>query len=481
MGAVGAACPNALHEQLVPDATAQYRRAVFRLSWAFCFIFIGFIPAQGLQSSLNGELGFINLTALYGTNALCCVAVPALIRRLEDRGVSLQGLLAACGLVYAAMIFINARPLPAAASQGFGVNVGIQIFCSLLVGLAAPVLWSAQGVYVSRCALRAVQSSDHGHDDEAVTRTMSAFNGIFFSIYQFSGVVGTSTSSAVLLEDEGRASRTLLFLVLGVCTSAGALGMLALPHRSAVAARSHSAATKTCADYCSETVAVATELRFVLLAPLIFSNGCMLGFLFADYVKSCVSAVIGPAYAGVALMTFYAFNSAASALWGALIMRGRLQLQTAMSFAFGLTLSVLVVLLLAVKKDLPIFRQNFEFRPGAADIRDEWVLDDRGYPEWWEFAAPLGCLVLAAVGDAAYESQPLALLQVWFRDERVVSAVAIKQLWHTLGYTFAFFMGALVSEFATRVAILLAMHIVSFASFCVIFYRSASSSLGEHR
>jgi len=177
----------------------------------------------------------------------------------------------------------------------------------------------------------------------------------------------------------------------------------------------------------------------------------------------------------------YAFNSAASALWGALIMRGRLQLQTAMSFAFGLTLSVLVVLLLAVKNDLPIFRQNFEFRPGAADIRDEWVLDDRGYPEWWEFAAPLGCLVLAAVGDAAYESQPLALLQVWFRDERVVSAVAIKQLWHTLGYTFAFFMGALVSEFATRVAILLAMHIVSFASFCVIFYRSASSSLGEHR
>merc|ERR1740121_1694139 len=171
----------------------------------------------------------------------------------------------------------------------------------------------------------------------------SAFNGLFFSVFQFAGFVGTATSSLVLLVDKSGASRMLLSLILGAISLTGSLSTLALPKIPPGAAGA--GADDAGAGQCSQTLAlVVKEPRVSLLVPLIFTNGCFMGFIFGDYPKAFVSAAIGPNCAGVALMVFYGFNSVASVVWGWLILRGHLKVWSALAAAFAVQMVMLLSL-----------------------------------------------------------------------------------------------------------------------------------------
>ena len=71
-------------------------------------------------------------------------------------------------------------------ASNFSSDSIIQICANLLVGVGAAMLWNAEGVYLGRCALWDSRTST-----KSFAETTSAFNGVFYSIFQFSGCAGT--------------------------------------------------------------------------------------------------------------------------------------------------------------------------------------------------------------------------------------------------------------------------------------------------
>lgn len=72
----------------------------------------------------------------------------------------------------------------------------IQIPANLLVGMGAAILWNAQGVYLSRCSLWDSRHSSKSTLSAIISQAgfadvTSEYNGLFFSIFQFTGCVGT--------------------------------------------------------------------------------------------------------------------------------------------------------------------------------------------------------------------------------------------------------------------------------------------------
>merc|ERR1719282_1044417 len=114
------------------------------------------------------------------------------------------------------MVALNAHAVPVPGAPGHAAFVAANIFFSFLVGAAAPILWTIQNIYVARCALKAACCSGDQESGDEATRMTSAFNGLFYTFFQFAGALGTGVSSLVLLIDTGGNSRTSLFAVLGV-------------------------------------------------------------------------------------------------------------------------------------------------------------------------------------------------------------------------------------------------------------------------
>jgi len=460
---------------------AQHRRAVMILAFAFMLIFSGFNAAQGLQSSLNGNLGFINLTALYITFAICCIVAPALLHRLESKGMPMIRLLPLCGIIYTASILANMRPVPPVDDPGYEFAAALEIFFSVLVGLAAPMLWTVQGTYLARCAVAAAQceqtqlTQTPGGTD-ITSRTTSSFNGLFTTLVMFANFAGTGTSSVVLLVGQGGSSRTILFLVLGGFTLSGGLCMLALPKMPAApnAAQQDEAQEDTGGlAQCSQTLTlIFKEQRLALIMPLVFTSGCFSGFVTGDFTQSFVSATVGPAFAGIAQMTFFGVTSAASTMWGGLILRGSVQVFQAIVVAFFLQLIVMLVLFAAEAGMLPLFKAHYQFTPGASDVNEMWVLTGVP-PQWWEYVVPLGCVAITAIGNAVYQSQPNAIVQSFFQDKRVTPAMANSTLWQSLGFAASFSMSALLSSLALRIAVIAIFFVVSIAAAAVLHFRVA--------
>merc|ERR1719422_2139401 len=224
---------------------------------------------------------------------------------------------------------------------------------------------------------------------------------------------------------------------------------------------------------CSQTLTmIFKEQRLALIMPLVFTSGCFSGFITGDFTQSFVSATVGPAFAGIAQMTFFGVTSAASTMWGGLILGGRVQVFQAIVVAFLLQLIVLLVLLAAELGMLPLFSEHYKFTPGASDVNEMWVLTG-ALPLWWEYVVPLGCVAMTAIGNAVYQSQPNAIVQSFFQDKRVTPAMANSTLWQSLGFAASFSMSALLSSLALRIAVIAFFFVVSIAAAAVLHFRVA--------
>merc|ERR550532_3721028 len=275
---------------------------------------------------------------------------------------------------------------------------------------------------------------------------------------------------------QGGSARTILFLVLGGFTLTGGLCFLALPKMPAVpqTPQQDEAREETGGlAQCSQTLTlIFKEQRLALIMPLVFTSGCFSGFVTGDFTQSFVSATVGPAFAGIAQMTFFGVTSAASTMWGGLILRGSVQVFQAIVVAFFLQLIVLLVLLAAELGMLPLFAGHYSFTPGASDVNEMWVLNG-ALPLWWEYVVPLGCVAITAFGNAVYQSQPNAIVQSFFQDKRVTPAMANSTLWQSLGFAASFSMSALLSSLALRIAVIAIFFVVSIVAAAVLHFRVA--------
>ncbi|KAI8607949.1 major facilitator superfamily domain-containing protein [Chytriomyces sp. MP71] len=183
------------------DPGATHRRGdVAILGVACMLIFMSFATLQGINSSiLDPGVAFKSLGSLYVFFAFCNMFAAAFI--VERIGCRAALFLAS--LTYTAFALANVAALY--HSDDTDLQVAILIPFSILTGLGASVLWAAQGVYVTRCALK-----EH----------VGKYTSLFFGIFWFAQIFGPVLTSALL---EAEIDRILVFKILAAVGFSGSI------------------------------------------------------------------------------------------------------------------------------------------------------------------------------------------------------------------------------------------------------------------
>lgn len=447
----------------------EYEANTFVLSIGFFGVFLAFNAAQGLTTSLDGDLGNICLGVLYGTFSIFCVAAPRIVNNL---GPSLAMTMGAA--TYVVMVFSNIKP-----------SYYLSIPANFLVGLGGPLLWTGQGVYLGRCALR--YAKDTKTNPELAT---SQFNGKFFSYFQANGTVGTIITSIVLrsVSNEGLDdAKTYLFIGLGIACGVGVAILFFIPPVATIGdnenadtaaaealgsvnialgatptdvERQLAAALKESGAREPVTYAHTMQLAFFepkmrLLIPFLMYNGMSLGFMFGDYTRYVISPGLGANVVGYGLAAFYGMNMIityvyASSIAEALGRRGLLCIAGMFQSSYLLWLCFYTI------------PQNYLL------INTKWV--EIVAPVSTDYAWIFFGAITFALGDSVYESQPSAILQTYFVKNPNDSDAAMGnvKLFQSLGFSIQFILGFVLKDnFLAKLIILIVMFVV--ANACVVY------------
>ncbi|KAL5016619.1 hypothetical protein ScPMuIL_006208 [Solemya velum] len=320
------------------------------LTIAFLFVFSSFMSIQNLQSSLNEEdgLGTASLAAIYGACILSCTLAPAAIKIIGCKKVIIATWL--FHLIY--------------MGTNFYPRWWTLIPSSILVGSTSGFLWTSQGVYLTQFSF---SLSERTGVDRSVT--LNRLNNIFYSIFQMSGLPGNIIASTVLFQ--GSQNQTfddsndvcgigscpgnmgkqnlvgtntgLVYILLGVFSVCEIIGLLltilAVP---AMDASSHmrSKSVKTSLVSCLNGL---SDMRLLMLTPVMFCMALIEGLLWADYTKAFVSCPLGIQVVGF-VMAVYSLTSSVASVFMSRISKytGR---QAILATAFILNAGTLCILL----------------------------------------------------------------------------------------------------------------------------------------
>jgi len=241
MGKHSAANMDSAHESLKPARKAEpFTCYVLIMGMGFFGIFMAFNTAQALQSTLNKTLGNACLCTLYGTFTVACLVGPLVVDRWGPKISMIVG-----ATTYIAMVLSNLKP-----------SWALSIPMYFLVGFGAPLLWTGQNVYLSRCAVKAALNemeqvidqesggdavpgtpidgrgipliSDAGNTESALMKRfkdlnkkkLEEFNGYFFSFFQANGCLGLLMASIIQSQTS---NVKFLFIILSVICGVGVL------------------------------------------------------------------------------------------------------------------------------------------------------------------------------------------------------------------------------------------------------------------
>mmetsp|Transcript_87307 Transcript_87307/g.154743 ORF Transcript_87307/g.154743 Transcript_87307/m.154743 type:complete len:469 (-) Transcript_87307:48-1454(-) len=402
-----------------------YRRAVRLLSFGFFGVFSGFQAAQGLQTSLNADLGDINLACIYITFTVLCLVAPLLLNRIERSLGGMRRLLVICAAAYSAMALSNVLPVSAEPSFMWAVP----IVCDILVGIAAPLLWTAQNTYVSRCASRAAALQAENAEDLPHWRSVmtTRYNSLFFGFYQFAGTSGNVVASAILLllardEKGSEKAKPAIFATAGCASLLGAFVFLAMPevHDDAALEDKPPSALQT------GRLAIQ-DAKVRLMIPLMLTNGMLLAFFLGDFQADVTCPAAGPGFAGFAIALFFGVNSLVSLFWGHLISSGVILRRSVYVIS---SLLLAVFLLIFLLWEVP---QNYVLPPGST----AWKRTSM--PTAAEISIVFVSAIVFAGGDSFYEAGPPMTLQTFYSgSDKVSAAMANYKLWQSLGYAIQF-------------------------------------------
>ncbi|XP_058389982.1 protein unc-93 homolog A isoform X2 [Diceros bicornis minor] len=215
---------------------------------------------------------------------------------------------------------------------------------SILLGLGAAPLWSAHCTYLT------IMGNTHAEKAGKISKNvMNQYFGIFFLIFQLSGVWGNLISSLVFgqkptqgaipeeqllscgasdclmatasTNSTQRPSQELIYTLLGIYTGSGVLAVLliAIFLQPTEDAQQKSKGEEKPPSFWStllSTFKLLRDKRLCLLVLLPVYSGFQQAFITGDYTRSYVTCSLGIQFVGYAMICFSATNALCSVLYG---------------------------------------------------------------------------------------------------------------------------------------------------------------------
>ncbi|XP_061482362.1 protein unc-93 homolog A isoform X2 [Rhineura floridana] len=340
---------------------------------------------------------------------------------------------------------------------------------SMILGLGGAPLWSA------KCSYLTIAGNSYAQKAGKIKRdVINQYFGIFFLIFQSSGVWGNLISSLVFehtpnkgniseadlaccgAEDcmatnatngdvaSKRPSVTLIYTLLGIYTGSGVLAVLLVAGFLDQITDDQAESDKKKSSFGFTFLATFWHLkdkRQCLLIPLTMYSGIEQGFLASDYTKSYVTCALGINFVGYVMICFSGANSLCSMLFGKISQfTGRKVL-----FALGGILNVACIIALLL------------WKPNPNHLAAFFIL-----PALW------------GVADAIWQTQTNALYGVLFEKHKE-AAFANYRLWESLGFVIAFGYSTFL-QVSIKLYIVLALLVVSLIFYGVVEYLESKSS-----
>ncbi|XP_062981490.1 protein unc-93 homolog A [Elgaria multicarinata webbii] len=429
------------------------------ISFGFLFLFTAYGGLQSLQSSLHSDegLGVASLSVIYAALILSSMFLPPILIKKFGCKWTIVGSMC-CYITY--------------SLGNFYASWYTLIPTSMILGLGGAPLWSAKCTYLTIAGNSYAQKAG-----KIGANIVSQYFGIFFLIFQSSGVWGNLISSLVFEQSPNKVeiseadlaccgayncmttnttnntatstgpSDTLVYTLLGIYTASGILAVLiVIIFLDRITDNESEGEVKKIPSFWSTFLAAFRHLkdkRQCLLIPLTMYSGFEQGFLAGDYTKSYVTCALGINFVGYVMICFSATNSLCSMLFGKISQfTGRKSL-----FALGAVLNLACVITLLIWKPQPKHLAVFFI-----------------VPAFW------------GVSDAILQTQTNALYGVLFEKHKE-AAFANYRLWESLGFVIAFGYSIFLHVYI-KLYILLAVLAVAMVLYGIVEYLESKTSPG---
>ncbi|XP_064301649.1 protein unc-93 homolog A isoform X2 [Phalacrocorax carbo] len=429
--------------------------------WSFLsdFYFSSLLTEDSRIYSLHAEegLGVASLSALYAALILSSMFLPPiLIKKLGCKWT-----IAGSMCCYIAFSLGN-----------FYASWYTLIPTSVILGLGGAPLWSAKCTYLTIAGNSYAEKAGKNGKD-----IISQYFGVFFLIFQSSGIWGNLISSLIFsqasnkveLSEENLAccgaydcttdtsnttgsaepSSSLIYTLLGSYTASGVLAVLLivvfLDQIKPDQAETEKEILET-PSFWSTFLATFQHLkdkRQCLLIPLTMYSGFEQGFLSGDYTKAYVTCALGIHYVGYVMICFSAVNSLSSLLFGKISQFTGRKLLFALAAVTNTACIIALLLWKPHPKQLAVF---------------------------FAFSALWG------LSDAIWQTQTNGLYGILFEKHKE-AAFANYRLWESLGFVIAFGYSTKLQVYI-KLYILLSVLALSMVTYGVVEYLEAKSSPG---
>ncbi|XP_064365406.1 protein unc-93 homolog A isoform X3 [Dromaius novaehollandiae] len=306
---------------------------VLVISFGFLLLFTAYGGLQSLQSSLHSEegLGVASLSVIYAALIFSSMFLPPILIKKLGCKWTISGSMC-CYIAF--------------SLGNFYASWYTLIPTSVILGLGGAPLWSAKCTYLT------VAGNSYAEKAGKIGKDIiNQYFGVFFLIFQSSGVWGNLISSLILGQSSNKVeiseedlpccgaydcmtsdatnttgsagpSKSLIYTLLGIYTASGVLAVLLivifLDQNKSDQAETEREITKT-PSFWSTFLATFQQLkdkRQCLLIPLTMYSGFEQGFLAGDYTKTYVTCALGIHYVGFVMICFAATDSLCSLLFG---------------------------------------------------------------------------------------------------------------------------------------------------------------------
>ncbi|XP_058658519.1 protein unc-93 homolog A isoform X2 [Ammospiza nelsoni] len=387
---------------------------VLVISFGFLLLFTAYSGLQSLQSSLNAEegLGVASLSVLYAALTLSSMFLPPII--IKKLGCKWTIAVSMCCYV-------------AYSLGNFYASWYTLIPTSMILGLGGAPLWSAKCTYLTIAGTLYADKAGKSAKD-----IINQYFGIFFLVFQTSGVWGNLISSLILSQSSNQASGVLAVLLV----------IIFLDQIKSDQAETEKEKTPFWSTFLA-TLRHLKDKRQCLLIPLTMYSGFEQAFLSGDFSKSFVTCALGIQYVGYMMICFAGINSLCSLLFGRISQFTGRKLLFALAAVLNTSCLITVLLWKPDPKQLAVF----------------FVI-----PGLW------------GVSDAVWQTQTNALYGILFEKNKE-AAFANYRLWESVGFVIAFAYSTKLQVYI-KASIVLSVLVLSMLTYGAVEYLEAKSSPG---